>query len=108
MDSELVTFFNVYGKIQSFELPCWTDPSAEGVIDKPGDPGLFYISTGRAPKRKEENVNGRSVVKPTMRRGETPVAAFPALRKGVSGAASSPNQKDNVLFAVLFLNPAHL
>jgi hypothetical protein len=47
------------------------------------------------------------MVKP-IHRGETSPAAFPALKKGVSGAAFSPNQTDNVPFAALFLNPAHL
>jgi hypothetical protein len=107
MDGELVTFFNAYGKIQSFQLPCWTDPSAEGMTGKPGD-ASFCLSTGGVPKRKEENVNGRSVVRPTLHGAETPLAASPASEKGVSGAAFSPNQTDNVPFAALFLNPAHL
>jgi hypothetical protein len=78
------------------------------MIGKPGNASLFYISTGREPKRKEEIVNGRPVVRLTIHRGETPLAAFPALKKGVSGAASSPNQTDNVLLLPVVLHLPHL
>jgi len=108
MDSEFLTFLNFYGRIQKFEFPCWTAPGAEGVIGKPGDAVPVYISTGREPKRKEEIVNGRPVVRPTIHRGETPPAAFPALEKGVSGVASSLNQTDNVLLLPLVPYPPRL